>query len=104
MAYGEQSLIDGGELLFNEDDAFTSGTMERVRALGDGPRCMDADPEVFFPEKGQSASPAKLICHSCSVKVECGDIAIEEDEPYGVWGAMTTRERRAEKRRREQRI
>lgn len=60
--------------------------------------CRETDPEAFFPEKGESALSAKRICNQCPVKSQCLKHALDEDEPFGVWGGMTTRERRLLKR------
>nr|WP_234878949.1 WhiB family transcriptional regulator [Mycobacteroides salmoniphilum] len=37
---------------------------------------------------------AKRICNECPVRRPCAAHAMRTDEPHGVWGAMTTRERR----------
>jgi hypothetical protein len=34
------------------------------------------------------------ICERCPVRVECAEYAIETDEPVGIWGGLTTRQRR----------
>ena len=61
-------------------------------------RCLNADPDVFFPEKGGSTREAKRICSECPVRVECLEYALEEDERFGIWGGMSERERRKLKR------
>lgn len=47
--------------------------------------------QLFFPRKGETSAPAKKVCDTCSFKQRC----LEENinEPYGVWGGMTRRER-----------
>lgn len=60
--------------------------------------CREVSVDVFYPEKGQSAMPAKRICAKCPVKFECRMEAVISNEPYGVWGGMTERERRNERR------
>lgn len=61
--------------------------------------CLD-HPEVdFFPARGQSAGPAKLVCADCPVKAEClahalGDNPLGIVEKIGVWGGTSERERR----------
>jgi WhiB family redox-sensing transcriptional regulator len=55
--------------------------------------CAQTDPEVFFPEKGESSTPAKQICAGCPVRAECLQDALDRDERFGVWGAQTARER-----------
>jgi WhiB family redox-sensing transcriptional regulator len=61
-------------------------------------KCLNADPDVFFPEKGGSTREAKRICAECPVRVECLEYALEEDERFGIWGGMSERERRKLKR------
>lgn len=55
--------------------------------------CASTDPELFFPEKGGSAVDAKRVCHSCPVRSECLDWALEGDERFGVWGGKSAVER-----------
>lgn len=56
--------------------------------------------EVFFPEKGGPATPAKKICRTCPQKVRdyCLEKALEfeqgQEYRYGVWGGKTVDERR----------
>ncbi|PTW91292.1 transcription factor WhiB [Microbacteriaceae bacterium MWH-Ta3] len=61
--------------------------------------CSQTDPEAFFPEKGGSTRDAKRICSSCSVKSECLEFALENDERFGIWGGLSERERRRFRRR-----
>jgi WhiB family redox-sensing transcriptional regulator len=61
-------------------------------------RCLDADPEAFFPEKGGSTREAKRICGICPVQQECLEYALERDQRFGIWGGMSERERRRLKR------
>lgn len=49
---------------------------------------------VFFPRSGQAAHEAKSICAECPVRVECREYAIDNQILYGVWGGLTTRERK----------
>jgi WhiB family transcriptional regulator, redox-sensing transcriptional regulator len=61
-------------------------------------RCLDADPEAFFPEKGGSTREAKRICAVCPVRQDCLSYALDNDERFGIWGGMSERERRRLKR------
>ncbi|MEX2549141.1 MAG: WhiB family transcriptional regulator [Nitriliruptoraceae bacterium] len=61
-------------------------------------KCLDADPEAFFPEKGGSTREAKRICAACPVRSECLDHALSSDERFGIWGGLSERERRRAKR------
>ncbi len=56
--------------------------------------CAQTDPEAFFPEKGGSTRDAKMICHSCEVRAQCLEYALERDERFGIWGGLSERERR----------
>lgn len=57
-------------------------------------RCLHADPEIFFPEKGGSTREAKRLCAECDVRAECLEYALDNDERFGVWGGLSERERR----------
>ena len=58
--------------------------------------CRNADPSIFFPEKGEGTIhlKAKALCRSCPVIEVCLDYAITNGERYGVWGGMSARERK----------
>ena len=76
-----------------------SETLEAAR-LGQRPawhdlaRCAETDPEIFFPEKGESVRPAKRVCAGCEVRAECLQDALDRGERFGVWGGLSERERR----------
>lgn len=61
-------------------------------------KCLQAEPETFFPEKGGSTREAKRICAGCEVRSECLDYALANDERFGIWGGLSERERRKLKR------
>jgi WhiB family transcriptional regulator, redox-sensing transcriptional regulator len=56
--------------------------------------CADADPDIFFPERGKPTAPAKAICAVCPVRVECLEYALDASEKFGVWGGTSEKERR----------
>ena len=56
--------------------------------------CAETDPEAFFPEKGGSTREAKRVCTGCSVRTECLEAALTNDERFGIWGGLSERERR----------
>jgi WhiB family redox-sensing transcriptional regulator len=64
----------------------------------DQARCLQAEPDTFFPEKGGSTREAKRICASCDVRDLCLDYALANDERFGIWGGLSERERRRLKR------
>ena len=62
--------------------------------------CRSVDPEVFFPpdsERGplkhRRELQAKQYCAQCPVLDRCRDHALLAQEPYGVWGGLTAKER-----------
>ncbi|MBK6857778.1 MAG: WhiB family transcriptional regulator [Microthrixaceae bacterium] len=61
--------------------------------------CRGADPDLFFPTKNRTAHAAKRICAVCEVRAECLAYAID-NEPLGVWGGMSPRERRTLRKQR----
>lgn len=71
--------------------------VERVPWMADA-KCLNADPDVFFPEKGGSTREAKRVCGECPVRRECLAYALDNDERWGVWGGLAERERRKLKR------
>jgi WhiB family transcriptional regulator, redox-sensing transcriptional regulator len=57
--------------------------------------CRGSDLSLFFPDRGESAGPARRICAGCPVRQPCLDYAISYGEVHGIWGGLTTRDRRA---------
>ena len=55
--------------------------------------CLEADPDLFFPEEGESTAPAKRICAQCPVRTQCLEYALAKREPYGVFGGLSEGER-----------
>lgn len=90
---------DTAEVTPNEIPADgTARSLRRVLtdlAWMDGGLCRQTDPELFYPEKGHSAEPAKAVCRGCPVRAECLTYALAADERWGIWGATTDDERDA---------
>lgn len=61
--------------------------------------CLQVGGDLHYPEKGMSTREAKKICKGCDVRTECLHEALANDEPFGVWGGLSERERRNLKRR-----
>lgn len=66
--------------------------------------CADVDPEVFFPDERSRDSEsgirlAQEFCFSCVHRMECLEWAIKEDIEYGIWGGLTTNERKLGQRK-----
>lgn len=62
--------------------------------------CRQADPDLFFPERGQSTTPAKAICRICPVRAACLDYANRHGIVYGLWGGQSEDERQKQRRTR----
>lgn len=56
--------------------------------------CSQTDPEQFFPEKGGSTRAAKAVCRECPVRNKCLEMALTNDERFGIWGGLSERDRR----------
>ena len=68
--------------------------------------CLGEDPELFFPsgrddiDRPETAAP-KAVCARCVVVHDCLAEALDTHQNEGVWGGMTTFERRELLRRRD---
>ncbi|TWE24245.1 WhiB family transcriptional regulator [Prauserella muralis] len=60
--------------------------------------CRDTDPDAFFPERDPdiraNIATARRICQHCPVRRDCLDYALAHPDVEGIWGGLTTRERR----------
>lgn len=57
--------------------------------------CRHVPVEIFFPPAEQEADEAKTICATCQVRQPCLEFAIAAGERFGIWGGLTTQERRS---------
>ncbi|MBY4108190.1 WhiB family transcriptional regulator [Rhodococcus fascians] len=48
---------------------------------------------VFDSEEAAAMDAAKAVCRGCPVLRQCREHAVVANEPHGVWGALTPRER-----------
>lgn len=65
-------------------------------------KCKGMDPDVFHPDlnKPSEIEAIKAICNACPVQHDCAEHAINDGEPFGIWGGLTERERRIARRKR----
>jgi len=66
--------------------------------------CKGMNANLFFPERGASTILAKTICgggrwegidyQECPVQDQCLKWALEYPERFGIWGALSERDRR----------
>ena len=70
---------------------------DAAREVWSSALCAEVDPELFFPEKGGTAAPAKAVCAACPVTALClatfGPLIAD-----GVVGGLTAEERRLQRR------
>lgn len=62
--------------------------------------CAGLDPNLMFPERGESTAEAKAVCAGCLVRAECLEFALVEVIKHGLWGGTSERERRRLRRER----
>ena len=77
--------------LFNKDFSWS-----------DHAACKGLPTDMFFPERGNNTTERKIIkelCGGCEVQTKCLNFAIENSVTYGIWGGLTTNERRRHKAR-----
>lgn len=54
--------------------------------------CRGADTSLFYPQRGESSGPARMVCFECPVRAECLEVGL--GEKFGVWGGRSERGRR----------
>lgn len=55
--------------------------------------CLDHHPDLWFSEMGNAAIRAREICASCPAIALCLQWAMETNEPDGIWGGRSVKER-----------
>ena len=71
-----------------------------IRRWEDEANCIGVDPDLFFPERGESTREAKEFCLGCAVRLDCLEYALVNGEKFGIWGGLSERERRRIRRSR----
>lgn len=56
--------------------------------------CRSMGPHFFFPERGEETRNAKKVCAACPVSADCLELALTNNEHYGIWGGKSERARR----------
>lgn len=57
--------------------------------------CRGMDVTLFFPGRGQDFRTAKATCASCPVRIQCLNLALANDEQFGIWGGLAVEDREA---------
>lgn len=68
--------------------------------------CREIGGDLWYPDDTQTPTTievrmAKAVCRRCPEQQPCLDYAIANREQHGIWGGMTTKERRREAWRRK---
>ena len=82
----------------NTLDAHLGAAPDELMWMRDG-KCRGIDPAEFFPSDGLGVDRARRVCDDCPVRAECLEYALANDERFGIWGGMSERERRKQRRR-----
>ena len=62
--------------------------------------CKGVDPNVFVTPRGGPVTEALTYCDRCPVVEECLEVALADPLIFGVWGGMSRRQRKIERKRR----
>jgi WhiB family redox-sensing transcriptional regulator len=63
--------------------------------------CAGREDDLFFPTNEAETAivrAAKAVCEACRVQADCLAYAMETGQTEGIWGGMTSRERRVVRR------
>jgi WhiB family redox-sensing transcriptional regulator len=62
----------------------------------DSAACAEVDGDLFFPESVPSSASllALALCRTCPVTVECLRVAMTEGIDVGIWGGLTSVQRK----------
>jgi len=55
--------------------------------------CRGQGTDAFIAGRGGNYRPARTMCAECSVRAECLEAALADDELVGLWGGTTEKER-----------
>lgn len=73
----------------------STSAIERYEPWRDNAGCLNMDPDLWFPERGQDTSRPIAVCVGrCAVQEQCLQYALDTNEKNGIWGGTTGRERR----------
>lgn len=61
--------------------------------------CIGEPLELFFAECPELVEQARAVCHRCPIVDACADWALSVPEEWGVFGALTPKERYAIRRK-----
>ena len=50
--------------------------------------CHVGDPDLWFADNPADLERAKELCAECPIRAQCLAAALEQEEPWGVWGGQ----------------
>ena len=80
-------------------DAGAVWDLLRVPAWHSDAACKEHRELDWFPGSGDDIVAPMTVCAGCLVREECLAAALARNEPDGIWGGLTTRERRRQRRK-----
>ena len=60
--------------------------------------CLEVDPDLHFPSKGEPVEPAKRLCRSCEVRIDCLAYGLDQGGEYGIFGGFSAEGRESVRR------
>lgn len=76
-------------------DVVTFEPPQRESWMDDG-RCLQTDPNLFFPKNKENLGKAKKLCEQCDVRIKCLAWIMSQEKGnrrYGIAGGKTAAER-----------
>lgn len=65
-----------------------------IPILPDASCAAHPNPDMWFVDTGGPfLNEARTICHSCPERIACLQFALENAEPWGLWGGLAPSER-----------
>ena len=61
---------------------------------GNATPCRTNDPDLWFSDDAADIASAKRACTGCPRLAACLEGSLDRDEPFGIWGGLTAKERR----------
>ncbi len=85
-------LLESGEEIIEENKAPHKGDDIKVpvKLIGKA-ACRGLDNRLFFTSSKKIIEESVKICNSCPVKADCLNIAVENNEIFGIWGGVLAR-------------
>lgn len=99
MTHGTSAASKAASVITIVMPGSTTPSLDEWHARG---LCVGADPEIFFPSRGDPGSKARQICACCSVRGDCLTYATEADE-LGIWAGLDQQQRRALRKKQHRR-